>query len=128
VAFHFRQAGRASRGAFPGAGAVWAELVQWGDQFQKLPVGPVGSHLRADANLAGLLEAELSQQLLKAYLVDNSLDGALLANVLDAQCGATSDRPMEVTSRFLSTWHPWSCRGLGGGQQAPTRPAAAARH
>jgi hypothetical protein len=46
------------------AGAVRAELVQRRAQFQKLPVGPVGSHLRVagDANMAGLLEAELSQQ------------------------------------------------------------------
>jgi hypothetical protein len=107
------QGAEAELAAFPGAAAVRAELVRRRAEFQQLPVGPVGRHLRVagDANLAGLLEAELSQRVLKAYLVDNGRDGAVLAKVLDAQYGTP----------LLSMARPCSVR------HAPAQPAALPR-
>ncbi len=62
-------------------------------KFKRPPVGPVGRHVKlrgaavGDSNLADLLESELNQRNLNAFLVDNSHDHKVLDTIFKEVCG-----------------------------------------
>jgi len=96
-----------SLACYPGARQVENEINGQSSRFGKLPVGPVGRFIRVDGdkNLLNLVEAELGSRLLRAYLVDNARDANVLSRILDNQYGASANKPMIITSRFLTSQH-----------------------
>jgi len=86
---------------------VAGEVGRRRGEFNRLPVGPVGKHVRVagDSNLVALVEVQLSTRLLRAYLVDNSRDSKVLAEILHSVYGATRAKPMVIISKFLALRH-----------------------
>ena len=83
-----------------------AELRRGRCQFERPPVGPVGRHLAADPpRLAALLEAELGQQVLGAFLVHSERDRAVLRRLMGAVFAEGSRQPTIYTCPFLPRRH-----------------------
>ena len=91
--------------------ALELEIKRNSGKFLKMPVGPVGSHLKlagqaaTNPEVGRLVETELGRAQLTSYLCDSDQDRRQLSLILDNVYGQDRNKPKIFTSKFLSRPH-----------------------